>query len=112
MRLARRLARWSRGRIRIAPLTSPEAERALGDLPPAERFSRAWLVGPGGRFGGHEAGWHSLYLLPGGWLLRPLRRLPGFQPISRWLYDRLAERRGSTCAVEPRAGARASGSRE
>jgi predicted DCC family thiol-disulfide oxidoreductase YuxK len=93
------LARTSRGRLRISPLTSSEADRELGDVSQEERYSQAWLVGSGQRHAGHEAAWHALYLLPGGFLLRLLRWLPGFQSISRRAYRWVADRRSPACRL-------------
>lgn len=89
--------RWSRGRIRSAPLTSAEADRLLPGVGEEERYSQAWLIGEGHVHAGHEAGWHTLYLAPGGWLLRPLRWLPFFQPVSRAVYRWIADHRSSAC---------------
>jgi len=77
------------------PLRSEEAARLLRDLPAAERVRAAWLVAPDGRrWRGAEAIWHALYLAPWGWLLRPLRLLPGFRRISDFVYDWVARHWG------------------
>lgn len=102
-----RTARWiawgSRGRVRIVPMTSSEAEEVLAEVPPTERWDRAWLRLEGRLLGGHEAVWHALYAMPGGWLLRPLRWLPGFQPLSRWVYRWVADHRSTTCRFRDHA---------
>ena len=98
-RTARWLAWASRGQVRIAPLTSEEADRTLAEVPPSERWDRAWLRQDGVLYGGHEAVWHALYTTPGGVLLRPLRWIPGFQPLSRCIYRWVAARRSRTCRL-------------
>jgi predicted DCC family thiol-disulfide oxidoreductase YuxK len=98
-RTARWVARGSRGRVRIAPLTSAEAKAALAHVPPAERWDRAWLLQEGQLYCGHEAIWHALYAMPGGGLLRPLRWVPGFQPVCRWVYRWVADHRSPTCRL-------------
>lgn len=98
-RTAHLVARASRGRVRISPLNSAEAEKTLAEVPPAERWDRAWLLLDGTLHGGHEAIWHALYTLPGGRLLRPLRWLPGFQPINRWVYRWVADHRSTSCRL-------------
>lgn len=100
------MARWSRGKVRISPLASEEADGALGDLDAEARFSQAWLAGRGRRHAGHEAVWHAAYQLPGGWLLRPLRWLPFFHPINRRLYRWVADRRSSACRIDGHDGER------
>ena len=97
------MARQSRGLIRIVPLGSEDADRHLADVDPETRFSQAWLVGEGKRYGGHEAIWQGAYLLPGGFLLRPLRWLPFFHPISQRVYRWVADNRSSACRV-PKEG--------
>ncbi|MBI3910046.1 MAG: DUF393 domain-containing protein [Armatimonadetes bacterium] len=82
-------------RLRLVPLRSEVAARLLEDVPAEERLRHAWLLAPDGRrWMGADAIWHTLYLAPGGWLLRPLRRLPGFHWISDRLYDWVAHRWG------------------
>lgn len=98
-RTARWLAWASRGQVRIAPLTSEEADRTLAEVPPSERWDRAWLRQDGVLYGGHEAVWHALYTIPGGALLRPLRWIPGFQPLSRRIYRWVADHRARTCRL-------------
>ena len=90
-------------KLRRAPLVSDEADRYLGDLDPEQRLSRAWLVAPDGRrWAGDEAIWHALYLAPFlGLLLRPLRWLPGFHPLSEWVYRWVAiHRRSLGCRID------------
>jgi predicted DCC family thiol-disulfide oxidoreductase YuxK len=84
-------------RLRRVPLISEEADQCLGDLSREQRLSRAWLIAPDGRrWGGAEAIWHALYLVPLlGLLLRPLRWLPGFHSISEQVYWWVASHRGS-----------------
>ena len=67
---------------------------ALAELSMEARLSRAWLVAPDGRrWGGAEAIWHALYLSPVLILvLLPLRWVPGFRPISEWVYAWVAAR--------------------
>jgi predicted DCC family thiol-disulfide oxidoreductase YuxK len=92
------------GKLRRAPLVSEEADRRLGDLSLEDRLARAWLVVPdGNRWGGPEAIWHALYLIPLlGPLLRPLRRLPGFHPVSERVYQWVASRRRNLgCRLDP-----------
>jgi predicted DCC family thiol-disulfide oxidoreductase YuxK len=89
-------------RLRRAPLASEEADAYLGDLDSETRFSQAWLVAPDGRrWSGAEAIWHALYLAPVlGPILRPLRWLPGFHPISRRVYQWVAaQRRHTSCRL-------------
>jgi predicted DCC family thiol-disulfide oxidoreductase YuxK len=73
-------------------------------VPEEERFAQAWLIGKGQVYGGHEAVWQSLYMVPGGALLKPLRWIPGFQPVSRWIYRWVAEHRHSACRYLPPEG--------
>jgi len=93
------VARFSWGRMRISPLTSEEADRVLGHVAPEERYSQAWLQLNERLYAGHEAVWQGAYLLPAGFLLRPLRLLPGFHPVSRRLYRWVADRRSSSCRI-------------
>jgi hypothetical protein len=83
--------------LRRVPLLGEEADRVLNDLPPDRRLEQAWLVAPDGRrWAGPEAVWHALYLSSVlGLLLRPLRGLPGFHPLSRQLYQSISSRRRS-----------------
>ncbi len=104
LRTARFFERWTFGRIRPAGLTSPQADVDLVNLDPAERFSQSWLVRAGIRHGGHECMWHCLYLLPLGFLFRPLRLLPGFHPLSRRLYRRIADSRNPACRLKASGG--------
>ena len=92
-------------KLRRAPLLGDEADRVLGDIPPERRLDQAWLVAPDGRrWGGHEAIWHALYLSPLlGLLLRPLRWVPGFHPISERVYRWIAShRRTLGCRIDKR----------
>jgi predicted DCC family thiol-disulfide oxidoreductase YuxK len=94
-----------KGKLRREPLIGEEADSLLSDLTPEQRLSRAWLIAPDGqRWGGDEAIWHALYLSPLlGPLLRPLRRIPGFRPISEWVYAWVARsRRQLGCQIKPR----------
>jgi predicted DCC family thiol-disulfide oxidoreductase YuxK len=91
-------------RLRRVPLTSDEADRYLGDVDWETRLAQAWLSAPGGRrWGGAEAIWHALYRVPVlGPLLRPLRWLPGFHPLSRRVYRWVAaQRRNTGCRLKP-----------
>jgi len=102
------LARFSRGRIRAAALTSEEADRVLGDITDFdERYDQAWLVGDRRRYAGHESVWHALYLLPGGGLLRVLRVIPGFRRLSHRVYRWVADRRKSSCRLDGHAAGQA-----
>ena len=94
---ARWLTRLSRGRLRAAPLDSPEADRLLGHLSDAERYSQSWVADRGRLYGGSDGMWECFYRLPGGFLLRPLRWLPGFQAASRRFYRWIANRRSPAC---------------
>ena len=90
-------------KLRRHPLQSDEADRYLGDLTPEQRLSRAWLLAPDGRrWGGPEAIWHALYLAPVlGLLLRPLRWVPGFRPVSDIVYRWVATHRNQLgCRIE------------
>jgi predicted DCC family thiol-disulfide oxidoreductase YuxK len=90
-------------KLRREPLEGAEADHYLGDLTPEQRLSRAWLVAPHGRrWAGDEAIWQALYLAPVlGLLLRPLRWLPGFRPISRRVYAWVAtHRRQLGCRID------------
>jgi predicted DCC family thiol-disulfide oxidoreductase YuxK len=90
-------------RLRRVPLLSKEADERLGELSLDERLSRAWLIAPDGRrWGGAEAIWHALYLAPLlGVLLRPLRVLPVFHPVSERVYRWVAAHRGgSACRLD------------
>jgi predicted DCC family thiol-disulfide oxidoreductase YuxK len=93
-------------RLRRVPLASEEADAYLGDLDVETRYSQAWLVAPDGRrWAGAEAIWHALYLAPLlGSVLRPLRWLPGFHPISRRVYRWVAAQRRHTGCRLPRTG--------
>lgn len=85
------------------PLASREADAYLGDLDAETRSSQAWLVAPDGRrWSGAEAIWHAVYLAPVlGALLRPLRWLPGFHPISQRVYRWVAaQRRHAGCRIQ------------
>jgi predicted DCC family thiol-disulfide oxidoreductase YuxK len=96
-------------RLRLVPFRSDEADTLLSDVDEEERLAQAWLVAPDGRrWGGAEAIWHSLYLSPVlNLLLRPLRLLPGFHPISRRVYRWVAaQRRYAGCRLDRRENRR------
>ncbi len=79
--------RLTRGKIETAPLFSETADRHIPQVSAEDRERHAYLLAPDGRlFKGHQAMWETLSLYPGGWLLRPLRYLPGFDWIGARLY--------------------------
>jgi predicted DCC family thiol-disulfide oxidoreductase YuxK len=91
--------------LRREPLAGDVADRYLSHLTPEQRSSRAWLVAPDGRrWSGPEAIWHALYLAPRlGPLLRPLRWIPGFRPISDVVYGWIATHRNQLgCRIDRR----------
>jgi predicted DCC family thiol-disulfide oxidoreductase YuxK len=97
---ARALEKLTFGKVRSEPYTSPEADEILVGVKPEERYDRAWMKWDEQILGGHEAMWHSLYLLPFGFILRPLRFLPWFHPISRRFYRFVAEHRSPKCRLK------------
>ncbi len=87
------------GKIRSEPYTSPEADKVLAGVKPEERYDRAWMKIDDRILGGYEAMWNSLYLLPFGFILKPLRYLPGFHPISDRFYRFVADHRSPQCRL-------------
>jgi predicted DCC family thiol-disulfide oxidoreductase YuxK len=83
--------------VRIAPLSSAEADARLGHLAAEERFEQAWFAAGERLFAGHLAVWEGVYRVPGGWLLRPLRWLPGFNFVSDRVYRWVAAHRPRSC---------------
>lgn len=103
-RLAARLDR--RQRLRLSPLTSPEADLALAHLTMEQRFSSSYLVLPDGRILSRARGMAEGVgiLLP---VLRPLFRLvlalPGLGALLDRAYDWFAANRyrfSRTCGLE------------
>lgn len=84
-RLAARLDR--RGRLRLLPLTDPEADVALAHLTAEERFASSWLALPDGRILGRARGMAEgigILLPPTRPLLRLLAALPGIDRAYDW----------------------------
>lgn len=105
--LARLAARLDRSqRLRLSPLTSPEADRALAHLTMEQRFSSSYLVLPDGRILSRARGMAEGVgiLLP---FLRPLLRgvlaVPGAGALLDRAYDWFAANRyrfSRTCGLE------------
>lgn len=88
------LLTWDlRGRLLPEPIQSPEGQRLLTDLPPADRLATAHAVTAEGR------------VASGGDAVAPIaRQLPGGAPVAlvaaalrgptRWAYRQVADRRG------------------
>jgi predicted DCC family thiol-disulfide oxidoreductase YuxK len=104
-----RLLRWDRrGRLRAAPIQSPEGDRLLADLDEHDRLASWHLVTPDGRrYSGGAAAGPMARLLPAG---APVAFLAETFPRStdrlyRWVArnrDSLGRRLGEqACAVDP-----------
>ena len=97
------------GRLRIAPLDSPLADRLLGDLPRERRMASWHLVTDDGRASGGDA------FVPLLALFAPTRRLAPaaarLRPLLRLAYAVVASQRGRLSKLVPAAVKRAAAAR-
>lgn len=104
---ARRLERWSRGRLRIVAAQDTAGLAHLPPLDPAALMEAMHVVSPGGDVSaGAAAAPHLLRLLPGGAVPAALFAVPGVPRLAATCYRWVARNRyrlpgaSAACAVE------------
>lgn len=86
--------------MRVSPLGGAEADRLLAGIGAAERYRQAWGSDGTRLYAADRSVWEALYRLPGGWLLRSLRLIPGFDWVSFRVYRWVAEHRSPACRLK------------